>query len=119
MLIMHISRQGFTLVEIMIAIVIIGLLAAMAVPAFSQVRKSSQAKTCVNNLRQIGSAKDQYFLENGGAPSIALDELVGLGAYIKTPPVCPAGGNYKDPLDPSLDPACDSPELGHVFPPKE
>jgi type IV pilus assembly protein PilA len=57
--------KGFTLVEIMIVVVIIGLLAAMAIPAFSKVRASARAKAITNNLRQIGSAAQQYMLEQG------------------------------------------------------
>ncbi|MFO8027956.1 MAG: prepilin-type N-terminal cleavage/methylation domain-containing protein, partial [Opitutales bacterium] len=59
------NKKGFTLVEIMIVVVIIGLLAAMAIPAFQKVRESSIAKTLVNDGRQIGSAAQQYFMENG------------------------------------------------------
>jgi len=59
------SKKGFTLVEIMIVVVIIGLLAAMAIPAFQKVRESSIAKTVVNDGRQIGSAAQQYFMEEG------------------------------------------------------
>ena len=58
-------RRGFTLVEIMIVVVIIGLLAAMAIPAFQKVRQSSQDKAVLNNARQLAAAADQYFLENG------------------------------------------------------
>ena len=76
------SIKGFTLVEIMIVVVIIGLLAAMAIPAFQKVRQSSQDKAVLNNARQLAAAADQYFLENG-VSSVTQGSLVGSTNYVK------------------------------------
>jgi type IV pilus assembly protein PilA len=76
------SKKGFTLVEIMIVVVIIGLLAAMAIPAFQKVRTASQDKAVMNNMRQLASAADQYYLEQG-VTTVAQTNLIGSSSYIK------------------------------------
>ena len=91
------SKKGFTLVEIMIVVVIIGLLAAMAIPAFKKVRDNSQTKAITNNLRQLASAADQYFLENG-VTSVTSAALVGTSSYIKAVDQV-AGETYPSPIE--------------------
>lgn len=76
------QSKGFTLVEIMIVVVIIGLLAAMAIPAFQKVRTASQDKTVLNNARQLSAAADQYYLENG-VSTVSLNGLIGTTNYVK------------------------------------
>jgi len=95
-------KAGFTLVEIMIVVAIIGLLAAIAIPNFVKARATSQANACINNMRQIDAAVNQWALENhktSGAnaptPSLTSD----LTPYIKlnsanSMPGCPANGVY-------------------------
>jgi type IV pilus assembly protein PilA len=79
---MNTKNKGFTLVEIMIVVVIIGLLASMAIPAFQKVRTSSQDKAVLNNARQLSAASDQYYLENG-VSTVTLNDLLGPTSYIK------------------------------------
>ena len=83
------SKKGFTLVEIMIVIVIIGLLAAMAIPAFQRVRLNSRQSAMDNDARQLASAAQQYMLENSTtSATIAYNSGTGnigspLNAYVE------------------------------------
>jgi len=90
------KTRGFTLVEIMIVVAIIGLLAAIAIPNFVKARTTSQTNACINNLVKINGAKEQWALENkqvtGATPGDT--DLFGNSLYIATKPTCPANGTY-------------------------
>lgn len=97
------SKKGFTLVEIMIVVVIIGLLAAMAIPAFQKVRTTSQEKAITNNLRQLASAAEQYFLEEG-VTTVSSSTLVDADdGYVKAfTNVSADGDNYTETITTAL-----------------
>ena len=84
-------QQGFTLVEIMIVVAIIGILAGIAIPNFIKNRNESQKRACVSNMRQIETAIENYRTANNMNMPSTMDDIVGPDNYIKKAPQCPAG----------------------------
>jgi prepilin-type N-terminal cleavage/methylation domain-containing protein len=89
------KKQGFTLVEIMIVVAIIGLLAAIAIPSFMKSRTNSQQNACINNLGQIESGKKQWAKAQNKSDGDAID-TAEVASYLKGSilPTCPGGGTY-------------------------
>lgn len=90
-------RSGFTLVEIMIVVAIIGLLAAIAIPNFVKARQSAQKNACIANLRQLEGAKENWALENKKTEGTATTgSETAINAFLRgsAAPACPGGGTY-------------------------
>jgi prepilin-type N-terminal cleavage/methylation domain-containing protein len=112
-------RSGFTLVEIMIVVAIIGLLVAIALPNFVHARTAAQQNACINNLRQIDGAAQTWALEHNRGSGDTYT-ISGIMPYIKLDsngrlPACPANGSYNAGTFVSNPPTCTLSTIGHVF----
>lgn len=88
------NQKGFTLVELMVVVLIIGILVAIAIPLYTKSQANAQINACKANLRTIDGAIAQYLADNPNATSIDLDNNLVNEGYLKAKPTCPAGGTY-------------------------
>jgi prepilin-type N-terminal cleavage/methylation domain-containing protein len=127
---MNIKKTGFTLVEIMIVVAIIGLLAGLAIPNFIKQRRNANAKACVNNLRVIDHAVQQWALETKKSgtdlvPSPLTDTNSELPKYFKSAwSTCPTNNSpYSGGFQVNSGPVCpnygtSNEFTGHILPPE-
>ena len=108
------SQSGWTLLEIMIVVSLIGLLAAIAIPNFIHARSNSAASACINNLRQIDAGAQTWATENNKQSSDTYT-LVDIQDYLQRDriPQCPSGGQYGPTFKVGQAPTCTV--AGHVL----
>ena len=87
------SSQGYASTALLAPVAVVGMLSAIAIPNFVKARATSQQNACINNLRQIDAAKNQWALEKGKKPT-DVPTTQDLLPYLRSWPVCPAGGTY-------------------------
>jgi prepilin-type N-terminal cleavage/methylation domain-containing protein len=115
------NQAGFTLIEIGIVVAIVGLLATIATPTWVRARSASQTNTCINNLKQIDGAKQQWALDTKHGSS-AIPLYSDISGYLKNSVFCPAAGTDTTFVgsyqmnDVGTKPACTIVPLTHVLP---
>jgi prepilin-type N-terminal cleavage/methylation domain-containing protein len=108
------KRGGFTLVEIMIVVLIIGILMSIAAPNYVQARNNSRKAICIGNLKQIDSSKEQFAMDTKLDSGATVNWSDLAPTYMKPQPTCPSGGTYTIAVV-GTNPTCSI--AGHVYMP--
>ena len=113
-------RGGFTLVEIMIVVSIIGLLLNIAAPTFIGARETSRAKSCTDSLKQLDYASQMYAIDYKMSSTAALNQATWKALlapnYIRNFPTCPEGGTYTPGVSLTVSPTCSIPAANPTSP---
>ena len=88
------NDRGFTLVEIIIVVTIIGLLATIIIPNFIENQRDAQKESCISNLKVISYAKDLWAVQEGEASVATPDWNDLVDEHIRSTPICPSDGVY-------------------------
>ena len=103
-------KSGFTLVEIMIVVAIIGLLAAIAIPNFIKARTQARKNICISNLRTLYHACEEYMIDENTATGVVVSAtaspIVGTDLYIKDKPTCPYNNANYPSITTGVKPIC-------------
>lgn len=86
------NERGFTLIEMLVVLFVIGIIIAIALPNLKAAGESAQEKSCEANRKLIGTQADNHYLETGSYPA-SVGQLQQRG-YLHSTPTCPAKGNY-------------------------
>jgi prepilin-type N-terminal cleavage/methylation domain-containing protein len=107
------ARRGFTLVEVMIVVALIGMLASLAIPNFIEARAAASMSACISSLTQLSSAKEMFNIDNGAWPNNFTPDL---DPYMMTvPATCPLdGAAYNLNAGTATTPTCPNAAAGHV-----